>query len=109
MCCCHSPRWSTSVKRRRAQIEKMRRRNPRLRQPPDHDQLSQVTGVGAIGLGALLVAAQETGLRRLGEVHVRADRLELFDDESPAGRRLQRDPKPLAGETPEELTDAITV
>jgi hypothetical protein len=31
-----------------------------------------------------------------GEVHVSADRLERFDDEPPAGRRLQRDLKLLS-------------
>src|SRR5215217_7985576 len=92
-----------------AQIEQVPWRNPRLGQPPDHQQLPQVPGVGAIGLGAFLVAAQRAGLRRLGEVHVGSDRLELFDDEPPAGRRLQRDLELLAGETAEELTDAIAV
>src|SRR3954470_17761029 len=38
-----------------AQIEQMRRRNPRLRQPPDHDQRSQVTGVARSVLARFLL------------------------------------------------------
>jgi hypothetical protein len=37
------------------------------------------------------------------------ERLALFDDEPPAGRRLQRGPKLLAGEPAKELTDAVTM
>jgi hypothetical protein len=39
-----------------AEIEQVPRRDPRLRQPSDHQQLPQVPRVGAIGLGALLAA-----------------------------------------------------
>jgi hypothetical protein len=68
-----------------------------------------MAGVGAIGLGPLLAPAQAARLRRLGEVHVSADHLELLDDEPPAGRRLQRNLKPLAGEAAQEPAHAIAV
>jgi hypothetical protein len=42
-------------------------------------------------------------------VHDGGDRLQLFDDEPPASRRLQRDFELLTGEAAEELTDAIAV
>jgi hypothetical protein len=42
-------------------------------------------------------------------VYVGADRLELFDNEPPARRRLQRDLKPLAGEAPQKPTDTVAV
>src|SRR4051794_18217129 len=82
------------------------RRSPRLGPPPDHQRPPQVGGVGAIGLGPPLAPAQAACLRRLGEVHVSADRPELFDDEPPTGRRLQRDFELLAGEAAQELTNA---
>jgi hypothetical protein len=90
----------------RAKIEQMRRRDPGLRQPPDHHQLADVTRVGAIALGALLVAAPSSGLRRLGEMHDRAGRCELTGDKPPPGRRLQRDLELLTTEPFTELPDA---
>ena len=57
-----------------AQIEDVIGRDPRLRQPADHQQLAQMPGVRAIALGALLGAAQRRGLRRLGQMHAGADR-----------------------------------
>src|SRR4051812_28446486 len=92
-----------------SQIEQVRGWDPGLRQPPDHQQLAQMASVGAIGLGPLLAPAQAARLGRLSEMHVSADRVKLFDNEPPAGRRLQRDLQPLAGEAPEELPDAIAV
>ena len=74
----------------RAQIEDVIGRDPRLRQPSDHHQLAQMPRVGAIVLGALLVPAARRGLRRLGQMHRRADAPQLLDDEPPARRRLQR-------------------
>jgi hypothetical protein len=38
-----------------AQLEQVLGRDPRLRQPADHQQLAQMARVGAIALGALLV------------------------------------------------------
>jgi hypothetical protein len=73
-----------------AQLLDMGRRDPRLRHPPCLQQLAQPAGVVAVGLGPLLRAAQDARLRRLGQAHPGADRLELLDHEAPAGRRLQR-------------------
>ncbi len=73
-----------------AQVEQVLGRDPGLRQPPDHQQLAQVPGVGAVGLGALLVAAPRRGLGRFGEMDRGAGGTELLGHEAPAGRRLQR-------------------
>jgi hypothetical protein len=40
-----------------AQIEQVIGRNAGLRQLPDHQQLAQMAPIGAVALGALLVAA----------------------------------------------------
>src|SRR5215213_5505265 len=69
----------------------MVRRDPRLRQPRDHQQLAQMPGVRAVALGALLIPAPRRGLGRLGQVNASADRTQLLDDKPPARRRLQRD------------------
>jgi hypothetical protein len=84
-------------------------RDPRLRQPVDHQQLAQVPCVGAVGLGALLGAAACRGLGRLGQMHLGADRTQLLDDEPPAGRRLKRDLQPPTGEPRQERADLVTV
>src|ERR1019366_5116205 len=52
--------------------------------------------VGAIALGALLVASTSGGLCRLGQMHHRADLRQLVGDKPPAGSRLQRNLKLLA-------------
>jgi hypothetical protein len=52
-----------------------------------------------------LLALQRARLRRLGEVHVSADPLELLDHEPPARRRLQRDLQIRALEPRKELPD----
>jgi hypothetical protein len=49
-----------------------------------------VAGVGPVGLGAPLGAAQRAGVGRLGQVRVDPNALELLGDEPPAGRGLQR-------------------
>jgi len=63
----------------RPQIEQMVGRDPRLRQPADHQQLAQMPGIRPIGLGALLVPAPRGRLRRLGQMHTGADRAQLLD------------------------------
>jgi hypothetical protein len=93
----------------RAQVEQVLGRDPRLRQPADHQQLAQVPGVGAIALGALLGPPTRRGLGRLGQMHPRPDRLQLLDHEPPAGRRLQRDLELLAAEAAGEPPHAIAV
>ena len=69
----------------------MIRRDPRLRQPAEHQQLADMPGVGAIALGTLLVSPSRGRLGRFGEVHDRTDTTQLIGDEPPAGRCLQRD------------------
>jgi hypothetical protein len=81
-----------------AQIEQVVGRDPRLGQTPDHQQLTQMPSVGAIGLGPPLGPAEHRSLGRLGEMHVSSDRAQLLDDEPPARRRLQRHLEPPAGE-----------
>jgi hypothetical protein len=74
----------------RAQVEQVLGRDPRFRQPADHQQLTQVARIGAIAFGALLGPATRGGLGRLGQMHPRTDRRELLDHEPPTRRRLQR-------------------
>jgi hypothetical protein len=73
-----------------AEIQQLVRRDPALRQPAGHQQLPQMPRVSAVVLRALLVAAQRARLRRLREMHPRADPAQLLGHEPPAGRRLQR-------------------
>ncbi len=87
-----------------AQIEDVIGRDPRLRQPPGHQQLAMMTSVRTVGLRTLLVPAQRRGLRRLGEMHHGADRAQLLDHKAPPGRRLERDLQLLASEPPKEPT-----
>src|SRR4051794_7885823 len=68
-----------------------------------------MAGVGAVGLGSLLVAPPRGGLGPLGQVNPRADLTQLLDDEPPAGRRLQRRLELLAGEVLQEVADVIAV
>ena len=93
----------------RAQVEHVIGRDPRLRQPLDHQQLAQMPGVRAVALGALFVPAPRGGLRRLGQMHPRADRAQLLDHEPPARRRLQRDLELTATKARKEATHALTV
>jgi len=88
----------------RAEIEDVGGRDPRLRQPADHQQLAQVPGVGAVALGALLGSPPGRGLRRLGEMHTGAHPPQLLDHEPPARRRLQRRLKLLVAEAAKEPT-----
>ena len=81
-----------------AEIQDVRRWNPRLRQPPDQKQLPQVPGIGPVGLRSLLLARQRGRLGRLGQVHLGPCPLELLDHEPPPRCRLQRYLQPLAPE-----------
>jgi hypothetical protein len=86
------------------EIEQMRGRDPRLRQPADQQQLPLVASIGPVGLGALLLALQRARLGRLREMSLSADPLEFLDHEPPARRRLQRHLEIATGEPPQELT-----
>jgi hypothetical protein len=61
-----------------------------------------VPGVRPVVLGALLVAAQRGGLRRLGEMNHSSDPSQFLDHEPPAGRRLQRHLEPRSVEALKE-------
>jgi hypothetical protein len=58
--------------------------------------------VGAVGLGALLVAAPCRGLGRLGEMNLAANGVQFLGDEPPTGRGLQRRLEPPAGKPCQE-------
>ena len=88
------------------QIEDVIGRNPALRQPPGHQQLAQMLGVGPVALGVLLGAAQRAGLRRLSEMHLRSDGPQLLDHEPPSRRGLQRHLERPAGEPLKEPAHA---
>lgn len=93
----------------RAQIEQMIGRDPRLRQPPVHQQLPQMPGVSAVGLGPLLLPAQRARLRRLAQMHPRANATQLLAHEAPARRRLQRHLELQARESLQEPPHPFTV
>jgi len=90
----------------RAQIEDVLGRDPRLWQPVDHQQLSQMPGVRAVGLRPLLAALPGAGLRGLGQMHLRGDLAELLDHEPPPCRRLQRNLELLVVKARQEPADA---
>jgi hypothetical protein len=73
------------------QVQDVRRRDPRLRQPILLQQLPQVAGIGPVGLGATLAAPQRGGVGRLGEVRGQPGRLEFLGHKPPAGPALHRD------------------
>jgi hypothetical protein len=75
----------------RAQVQRVRRRDPRLREPADQQQLTQMPGIRPAGLRALPSALQTARLRRLSQMRVRADPLELLNHKPPARRCLARD------------------
>jgi hypothetical protein len=93
----------------RAQLEDLLGRDPRLRHAPLLEQLAQMLRVGAVGLGPALGAAQDLGLRRLGQVHLGPDGLQLLHHEAPTRRRLERGLEPLAVELAHEVAKALAV
>jgi hypothetical protein len=68
-----------------------------------------MTSVRAVGLGAVLAAAQRRRLSRLGQMHPRPRRPQLLDQKPPAGRRLGRDLQLLAGESRQEPPHASPI
>ena len=85
-----------------AEIEDVLGRDPRLREPANHQQLTQMPRVRTPGLRTLLAALPGAGLRRLSQMHLRADPAEPLDHEPPPGRRFQRHLELLAGKAREE-------
>ena len=88
-----------------AQVKDTRRRNPRLGHPPLDQQLAQQPRVQAVGPRSPLRAAARARVGRLSEMHLRADRLELFDDEPPARHRLHGRDQIAAGKALQEPTE----
>jgi hypothetical protein len=72
-------------------IQEVRWSDPRLREPADQQQLPQMPAVCPVGLRALLLALQSAGLRRLGQMRLSTNTLNLLNEKPPAGGRLQRD------------------
>jgi hypothetical protein len=93
----------------RAQIQDVVGRDPRLRQPPDHQQLPQMLRISAVALGSLLLATQRTRLRRLTQMNAGPNQAQLLNDEPPARRRLERNIELLTGEPAKKTTDTVTV
>jgi hypothetical protein len=65
--------------------------DPRLRDPPLHEQITQQLGVAAIGLGAPFRAAPGRGLGRFGDVRGDPRPRQLLHDIAPPGAALQRE------------------
>jgi hypothetical protein len=93
----------------RAQIKQMVGRDPRLRQPPDHQQLPQMPGVRPVGLRPLLVPAQRARRRRLTKMHPRTHTSKLLNHKPPARRRLKRDLELLTCEPAQKPPHAVPV
>jgi hypothetical protein len=74
-----------------AHLQHVRRRDPRLGQPPVGEQLAQQSGVGAVGLGPPFRSARGRGVGRLGQMRLDPGALQLLDDEPPAGAALDRE------------------
>jgi hypothetical protein len=72
----------------RAQLEHLRRRDPRLRQLAGEQQPQLQITIGAVGLRPPLAAAPGCRLGRVGEMRAVAGALDLLDHEPPAGRPL---------------------
>ena len=82
--------------------------NPRLRHPPDHQQLPQMPRIRPVGLRSLLVPAQRARRRRLTQMHPSATP-PLLNDKPPTRRRLERDLELLTRGTAKKATHALPV
>jgi hypothetical protein len=93
----------------RTQVKQVIGRNPRLRQPPDHQQLPQMLRISPVTLRPLLLPAQRARLRRLSQMHLGAHATQLLNDEPPARRRLERHLELLASKPSEKPPHAFTM
>src|SRR5207237_5056569 len=82
----------------RAQLEDLRRRDPRLRQLAAEQQPQLQITVGVIGLRAPLAPASGRRLSRVSQMRAVAGALDLLDDEAPARRPLDDKLHRMAGE-----------
>src|SRR5436190_2025540 len=74
----------------RAQLEDLRRRDPRLRQFAGREQPQQQIAVSAVGLRPPLAPALGRRLRRVGQVRAVTGTLDRLDHEPPTGRAFER-------------------
>jgi len=75
----------------RAQLQDLRRRDPRLRKLPRRQQPQQQVAVGAVGLRAPLAPALGGRLGRIRQVRPMTGAHDLLGDEPPARRPLERE------------------
>jgi hypothetical protein len=76
---------------RRSSLKHVRRRDPRLGQATVQQELAEVTGVGSVRLGPLLLASQRRRLRRLRDVGLDPSPIQFADDIPPSRAPLQRE------------------
>src|SRR5437660_510223 len=76
---------------------------------PDHHELAQQPGVSAISLRTLLAPPPRGGLRRLGQMHARANALQLLHDETPPRRGLEPHLELLALKARQEPAHALAM
>ncbi len=74
-----------------AHLQHLLGRDPRLGQPPAGEQLAQMPGVGAVGLGPPLRPARGRGLGRLGQMRLHSATAQLLHHEPPTGAGLDRE------------------
>jgi hypothetical protein len=74
----------------RAQLQDLRRRDPRLRQLPRREQPQQQIAIGPVGLRPPLAPTLSRRLRWIGEMRAIAGTHDLLDHEAPTRRPLER-------------------
>src|SRR6266540_2368335 len=93
----------------RAQLDDVRRRDPRLGQLPRQEQLQLQVAVGPVGLRAPLAPPLRGRLRRVGEMRDVPGPLDLLDHVPPAGRPLKRKLRLTAAEALQPLAQRLAV
>ena len=93
----------------RPALQDMRRRNPALRQPALLQQHPLVPGIGPVGLGPPLRAAQMRGLGRIGQVRRQPRRDDLLGHIPPSRAAFQREMGVLPGEPGQPLRQVLAV
>jgi hypothetical protein len=88
----------------RAQLEDLRRRDPRLGQLAGEEQPQLQITISAVGLRAPLAPAAGRSLGRVGEMCAVADVLDFLEHEAPAGRAFDRKLGLTIGELPQPGT-----
>jgi hypothetical protein len=86
------------------------RRDPAFGQVPGQQVDPQVPGIGLVGFGVPLAAAQRGGVRRLGQMRLGPRGQQLLHDIPPAGAALQREMHVvLAGEPGQPIAQMLPV